>query len=223
VAGSTLARVSSSEVAVLLQAVAAGLTLITARAALKAVRLSEKQWATATEPDLHLQVLLSQNSGTTDIAIVNVGGWARAALFAMSVRDQRASSYLGDGFVAPGERVFIRCELPQSGDTKAMLLYRGMDETTYRIKRGKPRETLSDQRERPETSLGREWEEAYPGDDWLSKTAVARKVYPGGMESPQHPRVAPDRRDLADVGGAAVEDDQVGGEPAAVAHCSPRE
>ncbi len=174
--GGTLDRVSSSEVAVVLQAVAAALTLVTARAALKALRLGEKQWATATEPDLHLQVLLSQNSGTSDLALVNVGAWARAALFAMSVDDQRASSYLGNGFIAPGERIFVHCELPQSGDTKVMLLFRGMDETSYRVVRGGVRETLSDQRDRPETSLGKEWAEIYPGDDWNTKTAVNRVV-----------------------------------------------
>jgi len=168
--------VSSSDAAVALQGLAAAFTAITATLALKSARLSETQWRTATEPDIHLQVLLSQNSGTSDLALVNVGGWARAALFAMSVADQRASSYLGDGFIAPGERVFIHCELPQSGDTKAMLLYRGMDETSYRVVRGGVRETLSDQRDRPETSLGKEWAEVYPGDDWNAKTAVNRVV-----------------------------------------------
>jgi hypothetical protein len=78
------------------------LTLGTATVAFLALRLNKEQWRSTREPDLHLQILLGQQSGTTDMAIVNIGGWARGALFAMSVGDQRASSYLGDSFIAPG-------------------------------------------------------------------------------------------------------------------------
>jgi hypothetical protein len=52
-----------------------------------------------------------------------------------------------------------------------------MDETSYRVVRGKPRETLSESRDRPETSLGREWAAVYPGDDWIDKTAVLEQVH----------------------------------------------
>jgi hypothetical protein len=51
-----------------------------------------------------------------------------------------------------------------------------MDETFYRVLRGKERETLSDDRDRPETSLSVEWSKAYPGDDWNGKTAVSIQV-----------------------------------------------
>jgi hypothetical protein len=156
--------------------VQSGLTAVTAGCAFFAVRLSREQWRTAKRPDLHLQVLLAQEAGTTDLALVNVGGWARAALVAMGVGDQRASSYLGNGFVAPGELLHVHTKLPQTGDTKVLLLYRGMDETSYRVLRGKKRETLSDDRDRPETSLPAEWADAYPGDDWNHRTAVAIRV-----------------------------------------------
>jgi hypothetical protein len=148
----------------------------TAFYAFRSVRLSERQWRTSKEPDIHLQVLLAQQSKTTDLALVNIGGWARAALFAMSVGDLRASSYLGDSLIAPGERIYVHCALPQSEDTKVLLLFRGMNETSYRVVRGRSRETLSEDRDRPETSLGREWEDAFPGDDWMSKTVVHRAV-----------------------------------------------
>lgn len=164
--------------------VQSGLTAVTAYCAFQAVRLSKEQWRTAKHPDIHLQVLLPRQAGTTDLALVNVGGWARGALVAMSVGDQQASSYLGDSLIAPGERLYGHTELPQSGDTRVLLLYRGMDETSYRVVRGKARETLSDDRERPETSLSAEWSAVYPGEEWLGKTAVAIKVEalsrPGG-------------------------------------------
>jgi hypothetical protein len=148
----------------------------TAFYAFRSVRLGERQWRTAKEPDIHLQVLLAQGAGTTDLALVNVGGWARSALYAMSVGDQRASSYIGDSLIAPSERIYIHTELPQSEDTKVLLLYRGMDETSYRVVRGRPRETLSEDRDRPETSLGREWSDVYPDDDWMRKEAVPQRV-----------------------------------------------
>jgi hypothetical protein len=68
--------------------------------------------------------------------------------------------------------------LPQGDDTdtKVLLLYRGMDETSYRVLRGKERETLSDDRDRPETSLPDEWSKAYPGDDWDGKKGVPIQV-----------------------------------------------
>jgi hypothetical protein len=156
--------------------VQSSLTAVTAGCAVQAIRLSREQWRTTNQPDIHMQVLLAQQSGTTDLALVNTGGWARGALFAMSVEDGRASGYLGDSLIGPGERIYVHTELPQSEDTKVLLLYRGMDETSYRVVRGKPRETLSEDRERPETSLGREWAEVYPGEDWLSKQAVPSRV-----------------------------------------------
>jgi hypothetical protein len=175
---------SVSDTVVIVQS---GLTAVTAYCAFQAVRLNKEQWRTAKHPDIHLQVLLSRQAGTTDLALVNIGGWARGALVAMSVGDQRASSYLGDSLIAPGERLYVHTKLPQSEqseDTKVLLLYRGMDETSYRVLRGTARETLSDDRDRPETSLPAEWSSAYPGDDWSGKTAVAIQVKapsrPGG-------------------------------------------
>jgi hypothetical protein len=162
--------------------VQSSLTVVTAGCAVQAIRLSREQWRTAKQPDIHLQVPLARQAGTTDLALVNTGGWARAALFAMSVGDRKASSYIGDSLIAPGERAYVQTELPQSEDTKVLLLYRGMDETSYRIVRGKPRETLSEDRERPMTSLAREWAEVYPGEDWSSKTAVRAKVEPLNRE-----------------------------------------
>jgi hypothetical protein len=117
---------------VLLVAFTAG----TAYFALKSVRLSERQWRTATEPDVHLEVLTNMRTGTTDLALMNAGGTSRATCFALSVAGQRASGYVGDGFLKPGERIQIHCELPQSEDTKALLLFRGMDETSYARARG---------------------------------------------------------------------------------------
>jgi hypothetical protein len=160
--------------------VQSGLTAVTAYCAFQAVRLSKERWRTAKHPDIHLQILLAREAQTTDLALVNIGGWARGALVAMSVGDQRASSYLGDSLIAPGERLYVHTELPQSEDTKVLLLYRGMDETSYRVLRGKARETLSDDRDRPETSLSAEWSRAYTGDDWSGKTAVAIQVKPLG-------------------------------------------
>jgi hypothetical protein len=168
---------SVSDAVVIVQS---GLTAVTAYCAFQAVRLSKERWRTAKHPDLHLQVLLAREAGTTDLALVNIGGWARGALVAMTVGEQRASSYLGDSLIAPGERLYVHTELPQSEDTKVLLLYRGMDEISYRAVRGRARETLSDNRDRPETSLSAEWSAAYPGDDWNGKTAVPIKVTPQG-------------------------------------------
>lgn len=126
-----------SDVVVIAQS---GLTAVTAYCAFQAVRLSKERWRTAKDPDIHLQILLAREAQTTDLALVNIGGWARGALVAMSVGDQRASSYLGDSLIAPGERLYVHTELPQSEDTKVLLLYRGIDETSYRVLRGKARE-----------------------------------------------------------------------------------
>ena len=57
-----------------------------------------------------------------------------------------------------------------------------MDETSYRVVRGKERETMSEDRDRPETSLSREWSEVYGGDEWTRKAATSIQVKPLGRE-----------------------------------------
>jgi len=165
-----------SEVAVILQGLGAAFTAGTAYLALRSVRLNERQWRTATEPDVHLEVLSNARTGTTDLALMNVGGTSRATCFAVSVGGNRAFGYVGDGFLKSGERVYIHCELPQAEDTKALLLFRGMDETSYARARGALRSTLSTDRNRPPTTFSQEWERVYPGETWLASGTLANHV-----------------------------------------------
>jgi hypothetical protein len=159
------------------QAGSAAFTAATAFYAWRSVRLNERQWRTSKEPELHLEVLLNMQTGTTDISLMNEGGTARAALFAAGVGAYKAFGYIGDGFIKRGERVLIHCALPQDEGAEVMLMYRGTDQSSYATARGKGREVLRQGEKGTVTVLSTAWDDRYPQTPWEAMTTVDHHIY----------------------------------------------
>src|SRR5207253_1916351 len=100
------------------------------------------------------------------------GGTAKAVFFAISAGGYRAGGSVGDGYIKHDERVYIHCALPVTDDTKAILMYRAADETSYVSVNGRERETLRHGRAGPPTSLDEQWARAYPGEKWSDADLV---------------------------------------------------
>ena len=123
-------------IATLLAAVAAG-------AAWASVRQGQRLWRRGVEPDVQVQVLRNVNTRKTDLSIVNVGGGtARGVAFLLVAGGVRTSGSVDDGFVPPGDHVFVETELPWADDSECVVLWRNIDESSWAIDRVGPKERL---------------------------------------------------------------------------------
>lgn len=80
-----------------------------AYAALQTARHGRRQIEDAERPQLDIQVTVSGPGGTLGLLVVNTGrGIARGARYVLHGLDQHAEGNLLDGFVRPGEKLYVR-------------------------------------------------------------------------------------------------------------------
>src|SRR4051794_3582198 len=88
-------------------------TAVAALAALATVRQGHRMMRAAVEPDVHIQVLQNVGDDRTEMVIANTGGGTtKGTAYLMVAGGKRAIGWLGDGFLAPGDKVVVLPELP---------------------------------------------------------------------------------------------------------------
>ena len=140
------------------QVATAAFTAGAALAALKSVKHGQEIWRASRAADLHVQILQNVDTKTTDLSIINVGGGvARGVAFALGSEFQKAWGIIGDGFVAPSQKVLIQAQIPHSDQTECLVLFRDVDESPWTIGRMVLKKAI-----RPTTRLSSAWDEAKP-------------------------------------------------------------
>lgn len=141
-----------------------------AGAALLSVRQGQRVWRASIEPDLHLQILKNGNTGTTDLIITNSGGgMAKGTAYMLAAGGMRVHGFLGDGFVAPGDKILVSTSLP-SGDPEnegeALAMYRVADESSYAVTHDGRKRRLRRGRTGGSTTGQAVWTQMHPDAGW---------------------------------------------------------
>jgi hypothetical protein len=150
---------------------------LAAGAAWASVRQGQRIWRSGLEPDLHPQILLNQRTGTTDLAILNAGGGvAKGAAFIITADGHRTSGNLLDGFVLPGERIYVATQLPHGDHSACVVMYRTADESSWAIDRVGPKRRLRRGRIGPGTTAETIWGMFYPDTSLDALTSVGHRA-----------------------------------------------
>ena len=148
------------------QVASAVFTFGAAGAAWKSVAQGQRLWRSSLEANLVPQILLNERTGTTDLVIQNAGGGlAHGVTFVLASGGKVASHRVGDGFMRGTLKALVHTDLPQSIDARAMVMWRNVDESSFAVAPGTPRERLRKGRKGPATSDDQAWRRFYPGED----------------------------------------------------------
>lgn len=160
------------------QITGASFTAVTAFYAARSVQQGQRLWRTNAEPDLHPQILRDLSNRSTSLAVFNAGGMAKGVTFAMGCQGMRTAGHISDGFMPPGTKAHVESALPWDDETgRCLLLYRGLDESSYATANGEPRRQLRQGRKKVRvTSIGAEWDRLYPDAPWESLRGVESVV-----------------------------------------------
>jgi hypothetical protein len=145
-----------------------------AGAARASVRQGQRIWRASLEPDIHPQVLLNQQTATTDLLVFNAGGGiAKGTAFTLAAAGHRTSGYFGDGFIRPGEKFLVSSAVPHDEDAECLVMYRSLDESSWAVDRTGPKRRIRQGRTGRPTSGQQLWERFYPDTDLDQLTPVA--------------------------------------------------
>jgi hypothetical protein len=164
------------------QVATAAFTAGAAYAAYKSVQHGQQIWRAAQSPDMHLQVLLNEDEGTTDIVLVNAGsGVARGVAFVVAAEGQRAAGYIGDGFMAAAQKAVIQTKVPQSTSARCFVMYRDLDETSWVVPHDGSKRRLRLGRQGASTRVSAIWNESHPELPWDSLKPAGYRVAVGSL------------------------------------------
>jgi hypothetical protein len=179
--------------------VGAVFTAGTVLAAYLAIRQGARAWRTSVEPALHFQILASSPNNETHLVLYNAGnGVAKAVGAMMRVGGVHSLGVLGDGFLAPADKVIVLPTLGTKGwgdDTEALLWYRTLDESLYAITRDQRKIRLRKKRKIRKRLVNTThwWNKAFPdtpwpeddgvvlplGGEWVERRGVTVQIYHG--------------------------------------------
>jgi hypothetical protein len=145
------------------QVLSTALAAAAAGAAWASVKQGQRAWRASVEPDLHLQVLMDVMNNKTHLVITNVGGGvAKGAAFIVATEDRKAAGWVGDGFIAPGDKVVVSPNMALSTSGHAMVGYRTGDESSWAVAADGRREQLRKGRKGKPTTSTEAWKRLYP-------------------------------------------------------------
>ena len=157
-----------------------------AGAAWASVRQGQRVWRASIEPDLHLQILMDMQNDETHIVITNTGGGtAKGSAVTIVAGTKKAAAWVGDGFIAPGDKVLVSVRMPVVEHAEAVALYRTRDESSWvraadgrteRLRKGHPGEiTNADEgfrRMYPDTPLEELHSASAQRVEWVERRGV---------------------------------------------------
>lgn len=155
----------------------AAFTAATAAIALAAIRQGARAWKLSVEPELHVQVVYQPAPSLNRVFIHNAGGGiAKASMIYVVVDGVFSTGTLGDGFVAPGDKIVVTPTPAVPGirnNIEVMVFYRTRDESLYSVDRAnnvrRLRRGRGGRRHTPHT-LQWWWDDANPGLHWPDKS-----------------------------------------------------
>ncbi len=147
-----------------------------AGAAWISVRNGQRMFRATIEPDLHLQILMDETNSQPHLVITNTGGGvAKGAAYTIAVGAHHGTNWLGDGFIAPGDKIVVSPDMPADGRGYAVVMYRTADESSWvatadgrrvRLRKGSKGAVA--------TSAAEVWSRAYPDVPLAGKRRATR-------------------------------------------------
>lgn len=152
-------------------------TAIAASAALLTVKQGHRMMRAAVEPDLGIQVLGDVGNKRTHLVIANTGGGTtKGTAYQVVAGGERALGWLGDGFLAPGDKVLVSPELPLDDDAEAQVVYRTADESSWVVTRDGRKRRFRKGRKGGATPGDHLWKSMHPNVPWDTLPQVPKRV-----------------------------------------------